>query len=237
MRHIIFIPIALLMTMFGLASCGTMKGNNDAMKGNKVIVIKEINIRDYSEIRLNVPGNLIYRQTPDSVSYLRISTDENILASLKIKSNRKRLKIKCSKNINPSQLTVYTNSANLNKIKIRGTGNVHLNGTVKSGKMDINLIGKGDIRVDTLHSEETNLKIYGSGNVWMNGTSGHTSFVIIGTGEIHARNYLSQNILCKIYGAGNIEVDAKEKVKSITIGRGNVRAKSGKVNKIDILRF
>jgi hypothetical protein len=237
MRHIIFISIALLITVFVLSSCGTIKSNSDAMKGNKVIVVKEINIGDYSEIRLNVPGNLIYRQTPDSVSFLRISTDENILASLKIKSNRKILKIKCRKNINPSELTVYTNSANLNKIKIRGSGNVHLNGTVKSDKMDINLTGNCDIRVDTLHSEETDLRIYGSGNVWMNGTSGFTSFVIIGTGKIHARNYLSQNILCKIYGAGNIDVDAKENVKSITIGRGNVRAKRGNVNHIDILKF
>jgi hypothetical protein len=230
MKHITFISIALLMSAFSLSSCGTMKGNN-------VIADKEINIRDYSEIRLNVPGKLIYRQTPDSVSGLRISTDENILASLKIKSNRKILKIRCRKNINPSQLTVYTNSANLNKVKIRGSGNVHLNGTVKSDRMDINLTGKCDIRMDTLHSEETDLRIYGSGNVWMNGTGGYTSFVIIGTGEIHARNYQSQNILCKIYGVGNVEVDAKENVKSIMLGRGTVRAKHGKVQRIEIMKF
>jgi hypothetical protein len=217
------------MAVFGLSSCNCTyctfdgKKNSSAIKGNKVIVTKEINLQNYTGIRFDVPGKLIYRQTSDSVPYFQIITDENIFSLLDIEITGTSLKISSKANLRPSKLIVYTNSANLNEIKIHNAGEVYLKGTVKSDRMTINITGKCDLSTDSLYCEETRVDISGFARVWLHGTSTKASYSLSGMGKIHAYDYLVRNAGCKLSGTGSFEINVTEKLTAKISGMGKIR--------------
>ena len=216
----------LFVMILALQSCSLNQFAN-SIKGNEDIIQEEISISDYSAIELSVSGKVVYQQIQGGSPYLQIKVDENILPLLDItvKDNCLRIRTEDNESINPSLLVITTNSRNLNRINLSGSGTIHLMGDVNTNNMNASISGSGDIISDNLHCESIDLKVTGSGDATLNGTGKSARFSVTGSGDIHAHNYPVQEGNCQVTGSGDIYAHATEKLKASVTGSGDIKYK------------
>ena len=222
-----FTPLFLVcFAVFSLLnSCVT--GSWKEIRGNHQVVSRQIDVSDYDEIVLSLPANMIYRQVSQESPFLQVSVDENILPSLAISVQGKRLvlKRKDDARLRPTHFVVYTNSRNLSKIEVVGSGDLLLEKAVNARDMEISVTGSGSIKADSLFCEMISVKITGSGDVDVQGTAKNATYRIIGSGDIRATDYLAQAVTCQISGSGNIRVAVAEELDALIAGSGEIRYK------------
>ncbi|MDR1610984.1 MAG: DUF2807 domain-containing protein [Candidatus Symbiothrix sp.] len=216
----LFVFIVMALPVF--TSCNF--SSRHTIYGNYQIVDKEIKVADYDEIVLGLAANVIYQQFSDSIPYLQINTDDNILPALdvRVKGNQLIIDAKPDSIIRSTELTIYTNSRNLKKARIYGSGNLYLRGEVNAKDFELRVSGSGNIRTDSLLCESLDASISGSGYAKLIGAAKESSFAISGSGKIKAFDFLVQFLECKISGSGNIEVYPKEKLEASVSGSGNI---------------
>ena len=127
--------------------------------------------------------------------------------------------------IHPTQLTIYTNSRNLRKAQIYGSGDLYLRGEVNAKNFDLNITGSGDVRTDSLLCENLELNIFGSGNAQLTGAARESSFTLNGSGKIKGFDFLVQFLKCDLAGSGKIEAYPKEKLDAAVSGSGSIMYK------------
>ncbi|MDR2622173.1 MAG: DUF2807 domain-containing protein [Dysgonamonadaceae bacterium] len=197
------------------------------IRGSYQIVDKEIKVSDYDEIVVGLAANVIYQQFSDSVPYLQINTDDNILSALdiRVEGNQLIIEAKPDSVIRPTELTIYTNSRNLRKAWIRGSGDLYLRGEVNAGNFELNVSGSGNIRTDSLLCGNLEVNVTGSGNARLIGAAKESTFAVSGSGEIKAFDFLVQFLECKVSGSGNIEAYPEEQLDASVSGSGNIKYK------------
>jgi hypothetical protein len=201
--------------------------NYKEIKGNYTILNEKMVIDDYDEIVLDVPAKVIYQQISQEEPFLQVSVDENIFPSLEIyvKDNRLIITQNNDSSLNPTQFKIYTNSKNLCKIEVKGSGDIFMEKAVNAQDMEIRISGSGDVKTDSLYCENLKLKIAGAGDVEIKGAATHATFSISGAGDIKAFDYLVQNLNCNISGAGNVEASVYKSLDVSISGSGNVEYK------------
>jgi len=220
----LFAFIAITLPIF--SSCNFLSGQGT--QGNYQIVSKTIDISDYDEIVLaKLNAKVIYQQFSDSVPYLQVNTDDNLLSALdiRVEDNKLIIDTKPDSVIQPTQLTIYTNSKNLKKVEVLGAGNLYLRGEVNAGDFDLTIAGAGNVQTDSLLCENLNVTIAGVGNAKLIGAAKEASFTTAGVGNIKAFDFLVQSAKCQVSGVGNIEIYPKEKLDASISGVGNIKYK------------
>ncbi|MDR1633190.1 MAG: DUF2807 domain-containing protein [Dysgonamonadaceae bacterium] len=239
----LFAFIAMIAPFF--TSCHFLSKN--AIYGNYQIVNKEISITDYNEIKVGLGAHIVYQQFSDSAPYLQVNTDDNLLASLdiRVEGNQLIIDTKPDSIIRPTQLTIYTNSRNLRKAHISGSGNLYLRGETNTKNFDLKISGSGNVRTDSLLCRNLKVNISGSGNAQLTGAAKEATYTISGSGNIMAFEFFTQFLKCKISGSGNIEAHPREKLDASVAGSGSIKYKglpesvdssvsgSGKVNHVE----
>ena len=215
---------AILFILFPVFNSCVSSFNGKPVYGNHQLVNQQFNIEDYETVVMNIPGEVFYQQFSDSTPYLQIHTDENIMKSLNVRVENNQLIIEAKKDsvIKPSQLTIYTCSHNLSRVKLIGPGELRLKGEVNAKNFALDLIGSGNFLADSLLCDQLTAKILGSGNAQLTGASNSSSLKVMGSGDIHAYNYLIQKLNCEIFGSGNIEALVTKSMDVHIAGSGNL---------------
>ncbi|MDR3060498.1 MAG: DUF2807 domain-containing protein [Dysgonamonadaceae bacterium] len=195
-----------------------------SIKGNGHIVSKEFAITDYVEIQSSGVAEVVYEQQTIKEPYLQVNVDENILPLLdvKVENNKLIIKYKDNGNIQPSRFKVYTNSSNLEKVRLSGSGEVHLKGEVNSKSMKIDLSGSGGILADSLYCERFDMSVAGSGTARLKGGSNESKFSVAGSGDIKGSHFSVQDLECSIAGSGHVRITVGESLKAAVAGSGNL---------------
>jgi len=231
MKHSVRLFAILFMTFPLFVSCNY---SGKPIYGNHQLVNQRIDIDNYENVFINLPGEIFYQQYSDSAPYLQIHTDENIINALdvKLKNNQLIITVKKDSIIKPSQLTVYTCSHNLNQVEVGGSGKLRLKGQVNCKNLELDITGAGNILVDSLICNNLSAKITGSGNMQLAGASNQSSYKITGSGNIKAFDYFVQELSCGITGSGNIEALVTKKLNINITGAGNIsyRGNPGSIN-------
>jgi hypothetical protein len=221
-KHITSFFALLFIASPFLVSCHF--GGYTGIHGDHDLVNERIDILDYEEILLRIPGNVVYQQFSDSTPYLQIHTDKNIFEVLDVtvSGNQLILTTKDHLTIHPSVLTIYTCSHNLKQAKIIGSGDIHLKGEVNAKNFELSITGSGDLLADSLLCENVKTRISGSGDVNLSGFGQKSDFSIAGSGNILARNFFIQKSKCQISGSGNIHVNVNETLDAHITGSGDI---------------
>jgi len=222
MKHSVQLFAFLFITIQVFTSC--VFSNKPVIQGNHQLVNQRVDIDNYDELVLNIPGEVFYQQFSDSAPYLQIHTDENILKVLdfKVQDNRLIIDVKKDSLIRPSKLTVYTCSHNINKINLNGSGKLCLKGEVNSNDLNLKITGSGKLITDSLLCNALSLNITGSGNARLTGASNESTYKITGSGDINAFDFFVQNLKCGITGSGNIEALVSNKLEVNITGSGDI---------------
>jgi hypothetical protein len=196
-------------------------------RGNYTIVHEKKQIDNYDEIVLDVQADVFYQQISQDKPFLQISVDENILplVDIHVRNNRLIISQNSVSILKPSQFKIYTNSRNISKVKICGSGNFYMEKEVNTGNMEIHISGAGDVKADSLYCESLKLTISGTGEAEIKGATSHGEFHVSGAGDIKAFDYLVNNLICSISGAGGINAFVSESLNVSISGTGNLKYK------------
>lgn len=201
--------------------------DSHSIKGNGNIVNKQLDVTEYEEIYLSGFGDVIYEQRSWDDPYLQVSVDDNIFPYLDIKVENGKLYIKPkdNHNLNPTRFKVYTSSSALNRVKISGSGDVHLKGELNSDKIEVSISGSGGIASDSLYCNALVLGISGSGKANLEGVCNNASFNVSGSGRIEAQEYQVMDLNCNVSGSGKMKVHANRSINATISGSGNIEYK------------
>ncbi len=223
---------AFIFTVFITLSFQSCIINTNTIKGNGNITNKEIAISNYTEIEAGGIAEIIYEQQTTKEPYLQVNVDDNILPLLDIRVENNKLIIgtKDNNNIQPSRFKIYTNSNNIEKIRLAGAGEVHLKGEVNSKNMKISLSGSGDIVADSLYCERFDMSVTGSGTAKLTGASNESEFNVTGSGEIKGYNFSVQDLNSKITGSGDVQITVGKSLKASVTGSGDLHYRGNPEN-------
>lgn len=227
------------------AATRTIKGNGKATK-------KTFSIEEYNQISVAGAMSFEYSQSTGA-PYLEITLDENLFEYLDVRVEGKTLKIspktdKSQKyqspfNLKATTFKIVSNSKELKKLDIAGSGNFTVKSSLKGNnlelntagsgsmlfaqnltlnKLKLNLAGSGNINITQLKAPEASCNIAGSGSISLAGTADEAAYNLSGSGKIEAYDFVAQTVSCNIAGSGSAEVHAEKKLNANIIGSGNV---------------
>jgi Putative auto-transporter adhesin, head GIN domain len=208
---------ALVMAAAVITSCGKK------VEGSGNVVSETRTVPAFTDIEMSGSYNLVL--THDSVQKVVVKTDDNIMSDVKTRVDDGELEIyfDCKNcNYEPTFMTVYISSPNIDDVDLSGSGNISSTNTLIANEPEYNLSGSGDIDI-SVNANKVETKLSGSGNITLAGSSPQSQHRISGSGKIAALNLDSDNVTVNISGSGDAFVNANTTLNATISGSGNVR--------------
>ena len=219
-QRILLLSIILLPSI--LCSC-LFKTNSTKGDGN--VISKEIAIKDYNQLDIEVNDIvLVYKQSTE-VPYLKIETDRNIMDLLTIEQEEEEITIKVSPKhpqIAPTHLTITTNSTKLKELAIAGNGSCNLGKGITGEELEIILAGKCTVQADSITVNELDCAIAGNSQIKAFGLQ--TDILecnIAGRSQIEIT--VNNLISAEIAGKADILYKGNPQIKQQSIGKGSIK--------------
>lgn len=209
---------ALLLTI-SLISL-TFTGCFTSIDGEGPIQPRPRKINNFSALTLEIPADLtlIISDTTGCI----ISAQSNINEVIQLEDNGEEIIINSSDNYKTDKpVSIIMTTPSLEKLKVRGSGNIIVLNTVKGPGLSVSVNGSGNIEL-TARVEDLKTKISGSGNMTLKGEVLNHEADISGSGNLHAFELSVSDQEVKISGSGNAEVFATEKLDARVSGSGNI---------------
>lgn len=223
----------VLLTFFILqaSSCSYL----NRVKGDKNVVTKEIKIQDYEAITLSSNADVIYETKQDADPFLSIEIDENLIPYIDIKNKDNQLTIGQSDKakIDPTKFVIRTNSKVIRSIRAMGNGDFVTQGQINSDNISLQLIGNGDIIMDSIEAGTIDASLIGNGDIKLKGKAELANYSLVGNGDITAKDLEAKNARGKVIGNGNISMYAKEKLEAKLVGNGDIQYKTDSTTIVD----
>lgn len=242
---VVFFSLSLFISMLLFGNCSFV---NPIIKEQGEIIKQSRNVKDFSEIKFAIPGELVLTQS-DSFS-LTIEATENIIENIETVVIDNQLVVKSNKNLRTKKpIKIYLSAPNLELINLAGSGDIYQNTNWKFTNLNLIVSGSGNITLkNTVIEGDLKNIIRGSGNIYLTETSKiiNLNNVIHGSGDIT----ISSNTTCKtdtisIYGSGNVtsintptekcvveikgsgttRINVKSKLEAVITGSGDVHFK------------
>ena len=215
--------LSLILVVTVLTSCKKHIFNSIKGKGGTVTEIR--NVTGFNKISLSINADVSYVQ--DSVFFVEISAQQNVLAAITTDVSAGELKIDFNKWVRKHSNIHFTiHSPDLRGLDLSGSGNIEATGNIATTNMEINVSGSGNVVLSSLTSDELDAKISGSGNVSIYaGAVTNQKATISGSGNIEMDGMTASSSYCKISGSGSISVWVTDQLDATISGSGDIRYK------------
>lgn len=212
--------VTLFFYVFNIsATAQNLKGN-----GN---VVEQVTVVDaFNQLSLNGVFNttLLQGDKPQVV----IETDENLLESIQIIEDEGKLIIKSKKGVKikkSTKMNVYVTLQNLDKLEIKGVGNVGTENMLTFSKalnVDIKNVGNTNLH---LSCKNLDAHFSSTGNISLEGEIQQAAIKNSGVGNVDAFNLMVQDLEIDNSGIGNVKIYASNKLSIKSSGIGNLEYK------------
>ncbi|MBC7746029.1 MAG: DUF2807 domain-containing protein [Flavobacterium sp.] len=159
---------------------------------------------------------------------LRIEGDKEDISEIETVVENGILKIR-NKNKNGwnwkssrEKVTVYINAKTINSLTLSGSGNMSVNGTIKSNRLTNAVSGSGNISL-SVEVEDYDGSISGSGEMSIKGMAERANIKISGSGNFKGKDLKTSDTDIKVSGSGNASVNAEKSLDAAVSGSGNIR--------------
>jgi len=166
--------------------------------------------------------------TMGNTESLRLEGDATAINEIETKVEDGVLKIRNKKQMNTrswnntGKVNIYIQAKSLNNLVLSGSGNVEVNGKVKSANLSNTISGSGSIAVN-MDVENYNAVISGSGEISAKGYAKNSKITIAGSGDFDGRNLKTSNSSAKVSGSGDISIIADKQLDAVVSGSGDIR--------------
>jgi len=213
--------LSLLIIIVFIGSCS---GGIFCIAGEGERFTEERTVEDFNAIRSEINAKVYIIQSEKNS--VEIVAQQNILDNIKITVTNNEIIIsqkRCANNYDSIEIFISTKS--LNKITMKGSGEIFMNNRFEAEDLDLIIDGSGNINFsDIFISKQLITQINGSGNVNLAGRDSiklHT-IDIAGSGNVNAFGLLTKQTKVQISGSGNVNAWAIEKLDVNITGSGNV---------------
>lgn len=216
-KSILSICLFLSLTVL-LLGCG----RKETVRGNGNIVKKEIAISDYQDILLGGNGVKVNYTQSDDGPYLQIECDQNILNLLHIESKENVLRIRPQNKdftLVPSRFTITTRSSKLRNIKMGGSTDFLVHDSLVCDRLNIDMVGKSNIRIDSLAVEQLDCNSAGNGNFELKGTATKTKFKSVGKNTFGTIDLRTDNFDAQTMGKTDVEITVLKRIAIKNLGK------------------
>ena len=166
--------------------------------------------------------------TMGNTESLRLEGDATAINEIETKVEDGVLKIRNKKQMNTrswnntGKVNIYIQAKSLNNLVLSGSGNVEVNGKVKSANLSNTISGSGSIEV-SMEVENYSAVISGSGEISAKGYAKNAKITIAGSGDFDGHNLKTSNSSAKVSGSGDISIIADKKLDAVVSGSGDIR--------------
>jgi hypothetical protein len=138
---------------------------------------------------------------------------------------------------------VYVSAPGIRAITQMGSGNIRIEGTLKSPELSFEVAGSGNIE-GVIQTEKLDIEQSGSSNIRLSGMARQASFQCSGSGNIVGGELVTDDCDIEISGSGNADITVNKELRVELSGSGNIRYRgtgnlvssevsgSGKIRKI-----
>lgn len=223
MKSLKLIIPGILLLAVSFTSCKKHLFNSIKGKGATVTETRELS--GFNKISLDIDADIYYTQ--DSVYYVEISAQQNVLNVITTEISSGELEIDSKKWIRKHNgIKIIIHSPSLYALDISGSGNIESASDISTTTLELNVSGSGNISLASVYSAELEAKISGSGNISASGGEVTNQKVTIsGSGNIEMTGLTAHHSDAKISGSGNISVWALDQLRATISGSGDVRYK------------
>ena len=205
----------------------TTANAKSTVANNKIILTDdERQVSGFSGITISGRHNVYI--TMGNTESLRLEGDATAINEIETKVEDGVLKIRNKKQMNTrswnntGKVNIYIQAKNLNNLVLSGSGDVEVNGKVKSANLNNTISGSGSIEV-TMEVENYSAVISGSGEISAKGYAKNAKITIAGSGDFDGRNLKTSNSSAKVSGSGDISIIADKQLDAVVSGSGDIR--------------
>ncbi len=160
---------------------------------------------------------------------LTVRADSNIIPHVKTKVKNKTLHLDLKERVRKFKtlkVVVPVEEEQLDRIRNKGTGDIHGQFPLKGDKITLKNSGTGDLDLNLQH-DRIEYEGSGTGDVSFEGESSHFEVENSGTGDVEAFGLEAGTVKCRSSGTGDIEITATQELYVDMSGTGDVLYKGG----------
>lgn len=221
MKKILVLSVVSLVV---LSSCWNVFGKR--IRGNGAIITQTRDITGYNSI--DVSGDFDVYVKQDSVSSVKIETDENLMGYIIVRTEGNTLKIypRDNYNLRPTgTIKVYVAAPSFKDFEASGACDFYTaNKITSTDNISLDLSGSCDAKME-LSAPKISAGISGSGSVTLKGETKELKVDGSGSSDFKCFDMMAENVSVDITGSGDADVFASVKLDVDVSGSGTVRYK------------
>jgi hypothetical protein len=221
MKRIVILSVFIF---FIFSSCRQIFGKR--VRGNGHVKTETRNAGSFSNV--DVSGNIDVYVKQDSVSSVKVETDENILEYIIVENKEGTLKIHPKDNYRlkaSKGIKVYVSNSSFKHIESSGDCDIFGENTITaSDALLFNLTGAGKIKMD-LNAPDVKVDLSGACTVILSGQTRNFNVDGSGATKIDCFDLKAENTTVDLSGAGDAEVFASVKLDVHVSGAADVKYK------------
>ncbi|MBL7930303.1 MAG: DUF2807 domain-containing protein [Bacteroidia bacterium] len=201
------------------------KGGPWGIRGKGETISEVRDVTGFNKIDLPVDANIYF--TEDSVYYVKVTAQENIVKIVQTKVNGNELQIDFLRNVwDHEEIKIEVHAPKLVGLDISGSGEVTVKNTLHTAYLSVNVSGSGDISIAGLQAAALDVKISGSSDIQIDsGDTKNEDFNISGSGNIDVLGVKSTNSKIKVSGSGDVKVYVTDYLDVHISGSGDISYK------------
>ncbi len=197
------------------------------------------NVDIFTKIAFRVPGKLYIKQGP--TQKVELQGDKDVLSKIETEVNGGRLSIGREErnwgmwDRDDNKITVYITVKDIEGISVSGSGDAISEGVLKTGDLELNVSGSGNLEVEVNATGEMEANVSGSGNIDVKGSCQAFASKVSGSGNVKFAATITERADVNVSGSGKIMASGTAReIKATISGSGEVRAANLEVEKCEV---
>lgn len=194
---------------------------------NSAKLIKdERDVKNFNGIAAGGPINVVI--TLGNTEGLRFEGDADAIATLiaEVKGNILIIRPQNSwtswaRKYENKKIVAYVSAKSITSLTMSGSGNMTVNGQIKSASLAATLSGSGSISAAAAVNNFTGT-ISGSGNLNFSGTTNEATITISGSGSFTNKGFSVADLSAIVSGSGSVNVSAEDRIEAVISGSGSI---------------
>jgi len=223
--------VVMLAPLLCLAACegsiadaiGDAATSGGSFADGETIGTTDSNPGEFEGVTLAGPDNVVFT-TGDDYS-IRAEGDEDEIEKLRYKISGSQIKIGRTNGRSWSRsdkVTVFVSAPSLKLAKLAGSGDMEVD-SITGEDTELSIAGSGNIKVASVEAKALKSKIAGSGSMSLSGEAEEIDISIAGSGDIEGKDLKVDEADISVAGSGDVELSSDGKVEAKVMGSGDVR--------------
>lgn len=201
------------------------------VNGDGPVVTETRSTGNFNGVHYALHGSL-YVESSNQTS-IEIKAQKNIINVIETYIQDGQLNIRLKPNTiihSYESIEVYVKCPEPATVALSGSGNIWVNGIIKTRNLMVESSGSGDIHFEKIDADKMDARISGSGKIEvLTGSTGKQNIYISGSGKLESAGLNADSVFTRTSGSGDITIWANTYLESEISGSGVVRYKGNPI--------